>query len=222
VRLALDLLNIINLPKGEELPTSGRSPPLPGTQVGEFISPFEHYACTQTLQSMAPQSGHMPIRWDNPIKHKVNLKGERTAKERYQFEMCRVGNWKKENTEVKAVKYKGKCNTHFLRPSFLRRSKTRVAKINIKDREDPMAPWTSDNDVMAENFHKFYKDLYKKLEINWETLRKLRDNVDTMSERMFTKLIWKANKAMANFLSNKRQDQTVSLIYLDIHDGRST
>jgi hypothetical protein len=51
-----------------------------------------------------------------------------------------VGNPKKETTKVKAVKYKGKCNTHFLHPSFLRGSKTRVANMNNKD---------SDNDVMA-------------------------------------------------------------------------
>jgi hypothetical protein len=74
---------------------------------------------------------------------------ERADKEQYQFELCKVGKWKKENAKVKAIKYKGKCNTHFLHPGFLRRSKTKVVNMNVKDGEDPTAPRTSDNEVIV-------------------------------------------------------------------------
>jgi hypothetical protein len=40
---------------------------------------------------------------------------EKAAKEQYQFELSKV---------VKAIKYKGKCNTYFFYSSFLRQNKT--------------------------------------------------------------------------------------------------
>ena len=125
----------------------------------------------------------------NSTKHKANLARERMAREKYQWELCKVGNTKKEFAEVRAIKYKGKCNTHFLRPSFLRRSKTRVSNMTVDGSDNAKADRTSNTAVMADNFYKFYKKLYEEREIDQGTLDRLLEKVDlTIPEQLLRKL----------------------------------
>lgn len=129
------------------------------------------------------REGYCKGQFGSVTSHKKKRDRADKAKEAYQWELCRLGNKKKELAEIRAVKYKGKCNTHFLRPGFLRNSKAKVTNMTADGSEDPKAPRTSDHQIMADNFYKFYKDLYSEKEIDVPTLERMLEQVDLKLNR---------------------------------------
>jgi hypothetical protein len=118
---------------------------------------------------------------------------ERKAREAYFSLLTTIGRRKKDMAEAKAIKYRGKSNTHFLRPSFMSRKRTCITSMSVDGSDNEEAERTTDEKIWMSNFNNFYKELYTPKDIDEDVLKDILNKTDiTLPPRLLSKLRRKA------------------------------